>query len=358
MKQFSKILAKSFFKNLLKLFSLSFYLIFLLILSINSFGQGTVKGVITDKTDNLPLIACNIVIKGTTQGTVTNYNGEYILSLEAGTYTLQISYMGYEAQEKTVTIEDNKTIIINTELVATSIMGEEIVVTMQAKGQLAAVNQQIRSNQIINVVSEERIRELPDANAAQAISRLPGVHLDGAKVVIRGVESKMNKILINGIEMPATEGETRATDLGMVSANMLSGIEVFKTLTPDMDADAIGGVVNLKFSEAPKGFHYSVTAQAMYNQQEKNLAKNVYWGNISNRFFDNRIGLVMNFNYETRDQGTDRINAGYSEFGSSDIGKGEYIINSVRIKDEVILTDVISGSVVIDFDINNGQLVY
>jgi len=330
--------------------------------SMSVFSQGTVRGVITDKSDKTPLIAVNIIIKGTTIGTVTNFNGEYVLPLKTGTYTIQYSYLGYETAEETVTIEDGQILELNKALSSVTIMGEEIVVTMQAKGQLSAVNQQLRSNQIVNVVAAERIRELPDENAAQAISRLPGVHLDGSKVVIRGIESKMNKIMINGIEMPSTEGETRATDLSIISANMLSGIEVFKSLTPDMDADAVGGVVNLRLREAPEGFHSSITAQGSYNQLNSMMGGIKLWGDISNRFLNNRLGAVLNLNYETRNGGDDLIQIGYSEFESltkdQELGEGVYILSSLSIRDQLKTTDNIGGSLVMDYDLPNGQLVF
>ncbi len=189
---------------------LSFSMLVLILTSMAAIGQGTVKGVVSDKLAESPLIAATVFVKGTTTGDVTDYNGEYTLVLKAGTYTFQISYIGYATQEETVTLEDNQTVELNVGMAAEAIMGEEAVVTMQARGQLAAVNQQLRSNQIINVVSAERIKELPDQNAAQAVSRLPGIHLDGSKIVIRGIQPKMNKILINGVEMPSTEANNRA----------------------------------------------------------------------------------------------------------------------------------------------------
>jgi TonB-dependent receptor len=323
------------------------------------FGQGTVKGVITDKADNMPLIAANILVKGTTTGTVADYNGAYILPLKAGTYTLHISYMGYETREETVTVEDGQTVELNVQLGATSIMGEEVIVTTQARGQLAAVNQQIRSNQIINVVSAERIRELPDENAAQAISRLPGIHLDGNQVVIRGLQPKMNKIMVNGVELPSTEQETRATDLGMVSANMLSGIEVYKTLTPDMDADAIGGVVNLRFREAAPGLHYSLTTQGSYNQQEKYMGRYTVWGDVSNRFLDNKLGVILNLNYEKRQYGFDWYsNVYWNIANSTEFWDGDYVRSGIDVYDEINKRDNIGGSLVIDYALPKGKIIY
>jgi carboxypeptidase-like protein/TonB-dependent receptor-like protein len=280
--------------------SLTRILSFISILLFSStllYGQGIVTGLITDNNGGDPLIAATVVVKGTTTGTVTDYNGKYTLALKAGAYTLEVSYIGYTTVEETVTMEDNQTVELNVSLPVAAIMGEEAVVTMQARGQLAAVNQQLRSNNIVNVVSAERIKELPDQNAAKAVSRLPGVHLDGAKIVIRGIQPKMNKILINGVEMPATEGNNRASSIGNISANVLSGIEVYKTLTPDMDADAIGGVVNLILGEAKEGLHGSVMGQGTYSQHENLLGSFKMWGDVSNRYFDNKLGLKMSVNY-------------------------------------------------------------
>jgi len=292
-----------------------YLLFFLIVLSTSVLGQGTVKGVITDISDQTPLVSATVVVKGTTIGTISNYNGEYTLPLKAGDYTLQFLYLGYETVEEPVSVEDNQVVVVNKELATAAIMGEEAVVTMQARGQLSAVNQQLRSNQIINVVSEERIRELPDENAAQAISRLPGIHLDGSRVVIRGLEPKHNQIVINGMNLPSIStssatsgaGSSRSSDLSIISANMLSGIEVYKTLTPDMDADAIGGVVNLRFREAYPGLQYSITAQGAYNHQEKVFGGMKLWGDVSNRFLDDRLGVILNLNYETRSGGDDWI---------------------------------------------------
>ena len=338
-------------------------ILFLCLLTLITFvvsAQGTLKGVITDANDNTGLVSATVVVKGTTVGLITDFNGEYTLSLKAGTHVILVSYIGYETKEETVTIEDKKITTLNVGLSPMSIMGEEVVVTMQAKGQIAAVNQQINSNQIINVVSAERIRELPDENAAQAISRLPGVTLDGSKVVIRGIESKMNKILINGIEMPSTESTTRSTDLGIVSANMLSGIEVFKSLTPDMDADAIGGVVNLRLRSAPKGFHASATIQGGYNAQESLISKKMIWGDISNRFFNDKFGVLLNLNFEARNGGDDWATIRYTEQGTHPIGSPDvvYELNTLRVYDQQRLTTNYGGALVLDYKLPNGQLVF
>jgi TonB-dependent receptor len=146
--------------------------------------------------------------------------------------------------------------------------------------------------------------------------------------------------------------------LGIISANMLSGIEVYKTLTPDMDADAIGGMVNLRFREAQPGLHYSITTQGAYNQQEKIIGGYKLWGDVSNRFFDNRLGAILNINYETQYGGDDWIRVGYNEFGSGEIGKGKYILASLNVFDQLKTTENIGGTLVLDYDLPKGQLLF
>jgi TonB-dependent receptor len=341
-----------------------FYCFFLLLMisTMSGFGQEMIKGIIADTEDNAPLVAATVVLKGTTIGTVTDYNGEYTLPVKPGTYTLEISYLGYDTKEVPITVEENQTLVVNESLSLSTFTGEVIIVTAQARGQLGAMNQQIKSNQIVNVVSAERIRELPDENAAQAISRLPGVHLDGSKVVIRGVDAKMNKILVNGIVLPSTESNNRATDLGIVSANMLSGIEVYKSLTPDMDADAIGGVVNLRLREAQKGFHAALTAQGGYNWQEDLLGRKLLWGDVSNRFFNGKLGVLLNVNYEVKSGGDDRVQIGYAvgsdRTPSSDPDKEYWRLNSVNVYDQLSTVKNAGGALVIDYDFLHGQLIY
>ena len=133
---------------------------------------------------------------------------------------------------------------------------EEVVVTAQIRGQRAAINQQLASNTVANVISSEKMQELPDANAAEAIGRLPGVSLkrnagEADKIVIRGLSPKYSNVTIEGIKMASTSDYDRSVDLSLVQSAMLSGVEISKSLRADMDADALGGTVNLRLMEAP-----------------------------------------------------------------------------------------------------------
>ena len=131
---------------------------------------------------------------------------------------------------------DNKNLILNFNLNYTTIEGNEVVVTAQARGQMDAINKQLNAKSLVNIISSDRIQELPDANAAETVARVPGVSIrreggEGNKVVIRGLSPKYNNITVNGVKLASTDNEDRSTDLSMISQYMLDGIEVTKAGT-------------------------------------------------------------------------------------------------------------------------------
>ena len=114
------------------------------------------------------------------------------------------------------------------------------------------------SNTIVNVISKEKLQELPDQNAAESVGRLAGVSVyrdagEGQRVTIRGISPRLNSITVNGERLPSTQEQDRSVDLSMISPEMLEGIELFKALRPDMDGDAVGGTVNFTIRKADAG---------------------------------------------------------------------------------------------------------
>lgn len=316
-------------------------------------AQSLIKGKVISSDDQSPLFAATVALKGTTKGTTTDYNGEYILALKPGAHTIVVSYIGYRNKEMDINLNEGETLNLDVELEPSAIIGEEVIVTAQARGQLAAVNQQVNSNQIVNVVSAERIKEFPDDNAAQSISRLPGIHLSGSQVVIRGIQPKMNKILINGVEIPSTDANNRSVSLGMISSNMLSGIEVYKSVTPDMDADAIGGVVNLRLQEAQEGFKYSLTTIGEYNSQERDGDYKL-WFDASNRFFKNKLGASINLNYGKNTGGSDEIDASYEQLSEE---RKEYMFKELNVRDKNNWSNNMGASLIVDYRLSNGKII-
>lgn len=298
-------------------------------------AQGTLRGLVTDSLTQKPLIGANVFFLGTAIGGATNIEGEYsIKAIPEGKYTAKVSYLGYKSTLVEVVIQGDKTVQMDIQLSPEILESEEIIVTGQLMGQMSAINQQRTSNTIINVVSEEKIKELPDANAAESIGRLPGVSIlrsggEANKVILRGLEDKFTIVTIDGMKVPPTDATSRGIDLSMISQSALAGIELYKALTSDKDGDALAGSINLVTKAAPDKRELRADLKGDYNSLMKSLKQYDFSIHYGERFFDNILGIQVNGNLENRIRSNERINVDYSfdqSFG------GDYFINDFRLE--------------------------
>ncbi len=293
-----------------------------LVLGLNLTGQrsgnAVISGFVTDATTGEPLIGTNIAIMGTSLGTISDLNGAFFIpNIPVGSQTVAFRYIGYGTVNETLQLNDGETRELNVQLSPEAIMGEEVVVTIQARGQRAAINQQLAANNISNIVSSAKIREVPDVNAAESIGRLPGVSLrrsggEGNQIVVRGLSPQYTIVEVDGVRLQGV-GLGRDVGLSTISSEMLDGIELSKTLTPDKDADAIGGVVNLRTRTAESDLDFDLLAQGGYNGLENSFANYKFGANLGGRFFNDRFGVLASATTEQVWRSSDRYTAGYSE---------------------------------------------
>lgn len=311
------------------------FLFIVFLSSTTLYAQGTIRGSIADSVSKKPLVGANVFLLGTAIGAATNIEGEYsITSIPEGSYTVKVSYLGYRTKQIEIIIQNNKTTQLDESLSMDVLEGEEVVVTGQLSGQMSAINQQRTSNTIINVVSEEKIKELPDANAAESIGRLPGVSIlrsggEANKVILRGLEDKFTNVTIDGIKVPPTDATGRGIDLSMISQSALSGIELYKALTSDKDGDALAGSINLVTKTAPEKREIRADLKGDYNSLMKSFKQYDFSFHYGERFLDNLLGVQLNGNIEDRIRSNERINVNYSfdqSFG------GDYFINNFLLE--------------------------
>ncbi len=304
--------------NYNKLFST---IVIFLSITMTIFSQtGYVTGVVYDSDGTFTLPGANIYLKTSpSTGTITELDGTFILdNINEGTYTLMVSYTGYETQELPITIAKSSPAKLDITMAPMAILGEEIIVTAQALGQNKAINQQLNSDAIANIVSAEKIKELPDVNAAEAISRLPGVAInrdggEGSKIVVRGLDPKFTAISVNGIRLPSTGGSDRSVDLSLISPELLSGIELFKSPTPDMDGDALGGSVNLNILRAPKERKISIKGLTGYNFLGGTFTDYKATVSLAQRILKDKVGIIATANTERFNRGGETINQGWQD---------------------------------------------
>ncbi len=314
-----------------------------------------------------PLPGANVFLKGTALGDASDLKGYYeIFRIPPGAYTIRVSYVGYKTREETLQVTEGESKKLDLLLSPDMVQGGTLTITAQAEGQVAAINQQIRSNTITNVVSSERIQELPDANAAESVGRLPGVSIkrsggEGNKIVIRGLAPTYNTITIGGEKIPATDLDDRSVDLNMISPEILSGIEVTKALTPDKDADAFGGIVDFKLADAPEGgARYNARLQEGYNSQRDELGQ--YKGNVtlSNRYWDQRFGLMITGNMERAQRGSDQFDAGYTVVREKRAGEtnAPIAVESVSLDYADEIRRRLGFNVLMDYRLPRGKLMF
>ena len=263
--------------------------------------------------DYLP--GANILLEGTTIGAATDLQGKYrIVNIPAGTYTLKARYMGYKDYSGKVTVNANRTIIYNIKLNVSYVQTKEVVVSGIRQGQVKALAIQKEAPNIMNVVSREQMENFPDVNTAEILQRLPGISIDrsqgdGRYVLIRGTSPRLSSITINGEAVASTRNEERYSQLDIIGSNQMSFIEVSKTLTPDMDANSIGGTVNIITRSAFDfpGTHLDMTAGSGYSNLDN--APNWQWKfNYSGKFGTKKnFGLSITANYDRKLRGADDI---------------------------------------------------
>ncbi len=278
-------------------------------------GYGTVLGTVKDNNGNL-LPYASVIVKGSNKGTVSNMDGEFNLELTAGIHTLIAQYIGYVDTEEEVVVTAGATSTANLvlrenvqELEATVVYGK------LSRGQAKALNEQKNAPNVKTVVSYEQFSKYADRNAAEALQRLPGVSInrdqgEGELISIRGLSPRFNAVQVNGQRVPSPDpDDDRAVGLDLLQADLMESIVVNKTLTPDMDGDAIGGTVNFNLKQAPDKPILNVSASGGFNQQQSEFEEygkdlQAFSAVMGKRFFNDKLGLIAAGSYYRTNRGS------------------------------------------------------
>ena len=294
--------------------------LFVLLLSVRVLAQegGLVSGTVKDAT-GMTLPGAVLKLDRFNRYTVSDNDGYFeFLNVPAGSYRVEVEYLGYEPAvlEATVTAGGNAVVDFVMQEGAQEI-GAVVVMGDQARGQAKALNQQKTNVNVSNVISADQIGRFPDSNIGDALKRVPGIAMqndqgEARNIVVRGLASELNSVTLNGNRIPSAEGDNRKVQMDVIPSDMIQTIEVNKTLTPDMDADAIGGSVDLVTRAAAGGQRISLTLLGGYNPIRTGATGSgsfVY----GNRFFNDRLGVVLSASYMNNDYGSDNIEAVWAQ---------------------------------------------
>ncbi len=320
--------------------------------------QSLITGVLRDAVTGSRLPGATVRIEGTTEGASTDLNGQFALrTSRTGEVNLTITYIGFETINLTVELVPGEESHIETEMRPSAGELSEVVITENLQGTARAMNQQRASSVIMNVVAADQIGRFPDPNAAEALQRVQGVNIErdqgeGRYVLIRGLAPQFTNININGEQIPSPEADVRFVALDAIPSDQLSSMEIFKTLRPDLDGDAIGGSVNLitrKATSADPTIRGSLVGGFNNLMGEPNGQGSLQYGQ---RFLDNKLGVMLNSSYYVNNLGSHN----WERDTGDDFENAEE--HALELRDYELTRTRLGLSTTIDYKFNNRNEVY
>ena len=326
---------------------------FLLFFSITfSFGQSTLKGRVIDES-NFPLPGA-IISTEDGQIVVSDFEGYFSVVIENAEESIEakVDYTGFTPQTLSLTSSEAILVVV---LIQEVNELDEVVVSGFQSGVVKSLNKQKNDVNITNVVSSDQVGKFPDANIGDALKRISGIAMqydqgEARDIIIRGFAPGLNSVTLNGDRIPSAEGDNRRVQMDLIPSDMIQLIEVSKTLTPDMEADAIGGSVNLITRSNPNGFRFSSTLSGGVNPVREG-GFNRSLGLIVADKYNDKFAYTLSASHNTADYGSDNV-----EFEWDD--NAQDVIKEQDIRRYDVKRTRRSVSINLDYNINVNNKLY
>lgn len=234
---------------------------------------------------------------------------------------------------------------------------QEVVIGGALQGQNRAINAQKSNLGITNIVSADQVGKFPDSNIGDALKRISGINVqydqgEARFGQVRGTSADLSSVTINGNRVPSAEGDTRNVQLDLIPADMVQTIEVNKVITPDMDADAIGGSINLVTKNSPYKRIISATAGSGWNKVSEKAQTNLGF-TYGDKFFNDKLGLIVSASYQYAPSGSDNTEF---EWGQTDAG--ELYLKNYEIRQYYVTRERQSYSAALNWDITSNHKLF
>src|SRR5438046_360573 len=173
-------------------------------------GSGGITGKVTDSGGGI-LQGAQISVEPGGIKVVSDAQGEYLVNgLAPGTYTVTIEYVGFTTSSKSIAVAAGQIANVDAQLAVASQNLKVLVSGERPSAEAEAVNRQKSADNLVQVLPDEVIRSLPNANMADALGRLPSVTIErdageGKYVQVRGTEPRLTNTTIDGINVPSPE---------------------------------------------------------------------------------------------------------------------------------------------------------
>ncbi|KAA5537361.1 TonB-dependent receptor plug domain-containing protein [Taibaiella lutea] len=239
-----------------------FSLILCLVITAQAFANGNIQGTVTDSTTAETLIGVTVSLfkEGADiplLSAITDVDGHYVFEAEAGTYEIEVKYMGFQTQRVTEIVvvngKNTKMDITMSDKASTDL--EEVVIQSSMKKESVSALYTMQKNAVAvsDGISADVIRKSPDRSTGDVLKRISGTTIvDNKFVVIRGMSDRYNTAMVDGAPLPSTEPNRKAFSFDIIPANMIDNIIITKAATPDLPGDFAGGAINILTKEVPE----------------------------------------------------------------------------------------------------------
>jgi len=245
----------------------SFLILLLLTFGFTSAQTGTLAGNIIDGEFIEPMAFANILVKGTTIGTTSDFDGKYQLELEPSTYTIVFSFVGYTTQEiSDVVIKEGEVTPLDVTLTTNSLEAVVITTSIKRNTENAILNMQKKSVVVLDGLSAQAIKNTGASNLASAVKNIPGVSIEGGKYVyVRGLGDRYTKSILNGIDIPGLDPDRNTIQMDLFPTNILDNVIILKSASAEYPADFTGGIVDIVTKDFPTKPEYTFSLGTGYN---------------------------------------------------------------------------------------------
>jgi TonB-dependent receptor len=276
-------------------------------------AKGTLNGRVTDLSGGV-LQGAQIELESRDVNVNSNTLGEFFINdLDPGQYTINVSYIGFKTFTKTVDVVAGRTTNLDVKLGVESQNLEVLVTADRVSAEAEAVNRERTADNIVQVLPDDVIRSLPNANLADALGRLPSVSLErdegeGKYVQVRGTEPRLTNTTIDDVNVPSPESGVRQIKFDAIPADIVESVEINKTLQANMDGDGIGGSINLVTKTAGERPTIALSGMGGYMPILGGRPQVESTGTIGQRFgSQKRFGILVGGSYDWSGRGIDDL---------------------------------------------------
>jgi len=321
---------------------------------------GVVAGQVVNGATNAPLSGARVVLESDVRvSTQSGVDGRFRLTnVPAGERTLVVSYTGLDESKVAVTVSASSTAQASVFLTSAVYKMEAFSVSTVREGQARSINDQRMADNVKNVISTDAFGNVADTNLANVLTKIPGIsgirdEAEDFRISVRGINPDLNSVSVDGTLLAGatTRGTDRSFEIDKVSTNSIESIEIIKSPTPDMDADSIGGKINLRtksaFDRPGRDITYSLAANHHLYYERTHPSGSITYSDVigANR----RLGFAFSGSFNRTFSPVSSFRAGYLNPTFS----APALMNDFQTSEDDIQLDRVGLGLKVDFKLND-----